>query len=103
MKRKYSKWVVAARKKIGAERCECVVYVHMSKASTELKVVLLHLWRVNVKWRIFFTFHLRIFTWIKLHHNNITNFVIIVDRPRKGIFLSFFKVNVLQIGLQGYS
>jgi hypothetical protein len=34
---------------MGAERCECVFDVHTSKASKELKVVLLHLWRVNVK------------------------------------------------------
>ncbi len=39
-----------ARKKIGAERCECVFDLHTSKASKELKVVLLlHLWCVNVK------------------------------------------------------
>ncbi len=37
-------------KKIGAERCENVFDAHTSKASKELKVVLLHrLWRVNVK------------------------------------------------------
>ncbi len=40
---------VLKRKKIGAERCECVFDAHTSKASKELKVVLLHLWRVNVK------------------------------------------------------
>jgi hypothetical protein len=40
---------IAARKKIGAERCESVFDAHMSKASKELKVVLLHLWRVKVK------------------------------------------------------
>jgi hypothetical protein len=40
---------VAAKKKIGAERCESVFDAHTSKASKELKVVLLHLWHVNVK------------------------------------------------------
>ncbi len=43
---------VAARKKDGAERYECVLDAQTSKASKELKlvteVVLLHLWRVNV-------------------------------------------------------
>jgi hypothetical protein len=40
---------VAARKKIGAERCESAFDAHMSKASKEQKVVLLHLWGVKVK------------------------------------------------------
>jgi hypothetical protein len=35
--------------KVGAERCEYVFDAHTSKASKELKVVLLHFWRVNVK------------------------------------------------------
>jgi hypothetical protein len=43
------KITVAARKKIEAERCECAFDAHTSKFSKELKVVLLHLWRVNVK------------------------------------------------------
>ncbi len=37
------------KEKIGAERCECVFDTQTSKASKELKAVLLHLWRVNVK------------------------------------------------------
>jgi hypothetical protein len=36
-------------KKIGDARCDYVFDVHTSKASKILKVVLLHLWRVNVK------------------------------------------------------
>jgi hypothetical protein len=40
---------VAARKKVGAERCENVLDAHTSKAGKELKVALLHLWRENVK------------------------------------------------------
>jgi hypothetical protein len=36
-------------KKVGAARCEYVFNVHTSKASKRLKVVLLHLWRINVK------------------------------------------------------
>jgi hypothetical protein len=77
-------------KDIGAERCECVFYVHMSKASKELKVVLLHLWRVNVKWRIFFYISLADLTWIKPHHNNITNCIIIVKRPQQNICFVIF-------------
>ncbi len=37
------------RKKVEAERCEYIFDVHTSKASKILKVVLLHLWRINVK------------------------------------------------------
>ncbi len=45
--------IVAARKKVGAERCECVFDVHTPKAGKELKVgVLLLLWRVNIKSRL---------------------------------------------------
>jgi hypothetical protein len=47
-----TKWrvtTVAARKKVGAERCEYVFDVHASKASKRLKVVLLYSWRANVK------------------------------------------------------
>jgi hypothetical protein len=40
--------VVEARKKIGAERCEFDAHTS-KKASKELKVLQLHLWRVNVK------------------------------------------------------
>jgi hypothetical protein len=40
---------VAARKKIGAERRENVFDAHTSKDGKELKVVLLHLWHVNIK------------------------------------------------------
>jgi hypothetical protein len=36
-------------KKVGAARCEYVFYFHTSKASERLKVVLLHLRRINVK------------------------------------------------------
>jgi hypothetical protein len=36
-------------KKVGAARCESVFDVHTSKASERLKVVLIHLWRINVK------------------------------------------------------
>jgi hypothetical protein len=36
-------------KKVGAARCEFVFDVHTSIASKRLKVVLLHLWRINVK------------------------------------------------------
>jgi hypothetical protein len=36
-------------KKVGAARCEYVSDVHKSKASQRTKVVLLHLWRINVK------------------------------------------------------
>jgi hypothetical protein len=38
------------RKKVGAAaRFECVFDVHTSKANKRPKVVLLHLWRINVK------------------------------------------------------
>ncbi len=36
-------------KKVGVARCEYVFDVHTSKASKRLKVLLLHLWRINVK------------------------------------------------------
>ena len=36
-------------KKVGAARCEYVFDVHNSKTSKRLKLVLLHLWRINVK------------------------------------------------------
>ncbi len=36
-------------KKAGVARCEYVFDVHTSKVSKRLKVVLLHLWRINVK------------------------------------------------------
>jgi hypothetical protein len=39
---------VATRKKIGSKRCESAFDAHTSKASKELKVVLIHLGRVNV-------------------------------------------------------
>ncbi len=35
-------------KKVG-EKCEYVFYVYTSKASKRLKMVLLHLWRINVR------------------------------------------------------
>jgi hypothetical protein len=60
--------------------------VRSSKVSKELKVVLLHLWRVNVKATRGFCLHFihsRIFTWIKPRHNNIINCTIIVDGPRQ--------------------
>jgi hypothetical protein len=41
--------VPASKKGIGAARREYVFDVHTSKASKRLKVVLLHLWRINVK------------------------------------------------------
>ncbi len=42
--------IFAARKKdIGAARCEYVFDVHTSNTSKRFKVVLLHLWRINVK------------------------------------------------------
>ncbi len=40
---------VVSKEKVGAERCEYVFDFHTSKVSIELKVVLLHLWRVKVK------------------------------------------------------
>jgi hypothetical protein len=46
------KWrvtTVAAKKKVGAERCEYVFDVHVGKASKRLKLVLLYPWRANVK------------------------------------------------------
>ncbi len=36
-------------KKVGASRCDYVFDGHTSKDSKRLKVVLLHLWRINVK------------------------------------------------------
>jgi hypothetical protein len=65
--------IVAARKKVGTARCEYGFDVqHTSNASKRLKVVLLHLWRTNVKTTCGFLnipvedFHL------KPRHNNIT-------------------------------
>jgi hypothetical protein len=40
---------VEVRKKLGAEKCEYVFDLHMSKVSKELKMLLLHLLHVNVK------------------------------------------------------
>ncbi len=40
---------VVNKEKVGAESCEYVLDFHTSKVSKELKVVLLHLWRVTVK------------------------------------------------------
>jgi hypothetical protein len=46
--------------------------LHTSKASHELKVVLIHLWRVNVKTiRGFISIHLADFSHIYLRHNSI--------------------------------
>jgi hypothetical protein len=46
----YSKvCTVAARKKVGAARCEYVFDIHTSKAGKRLKVVLFHLWRISVE------------------------------------------------------
>jgi hypothetical protein len=47
----------------------------------ELKVVLLHLWHVNVKTtlRIYLCSTFSDFAWLKLRHNNITS---TVDRPQ---------------------
>jgi hypothetical protein len=71
--------LVAARKKIGAERCECLFDAHTSKASKELKVVLLHLWRPNVKTTGGFIYiSLGDFQKDKPRHNNITNCKIVV-------------------------
>ncbi len=58
---------------------------HTSKASREFKVVLLPLWRVNVKTtRGFIYISLEDFHMDKTaRNNNITNCTIIVDRPRQ--------------------
>jgi hypothetical protein len=61
---------VAERKRIGAERCEFVFDAHTSNASKELKVVLFHLWRVNVKATGGFIYILLEDSWIKPHYNN---------------------------------
>ncbi len=42
-------YAVAARKMVGAVKCEYVFDVHTSNASKRLKVILPHLWRINVK------------------------------------------------------
>jgi hypothetical protein len=61
-------------KKAGAARCENVFDVQTSKASQRLKVVLLHLWRINVKTsRGFINIPLEDFLIDKLRHNNIRN------------------------------
>jgi hypothetical protein len=78
---------VAARKRIGAEKCEFLFEAHTSKASKELKVVLLYLWRVNV--------YSRIFTWIKPRYNNIKKCTIIVDWPRQ-VHIYLFLMQPLQ-------
>ncbi len=58
--------------------------LHTSKARYELKLVLLHLWRVNVKTILGFT-HIKSvdYSLVNLRHNNITSATKIVDRTRQ--------------------
>jgi hypothetical protein len=58
--------------------------LHTSKTRYELKVVLLHLWRVNVKTiPRFVNIPLADFSEINLRNNNITSDTNTVDRPRQ--------------------
>jgi hypothetical protein len=62
----------------------CDLHTSGSKARNELKVVLLHLRRVNVKTIPgFINIPLADLSWINLCHNNIMSFTNIVDRPRQ--------------------
>ncbi len=47
---------VEERKKVGAEKCEYVFDLHMSKISKELKMLLLHLLHIKVKTTVRFNY-----------------------------------------------
>jgi hypothetical protein len=65
--------------------------VHTCKVSKELKMELLHLWRIIVKTtRGFINIPLEIFTYIQLRHNNITNCTNNIDWQRQTEII-FFK------------
>jgi hypothetical protein len=65
--------------------------LHTTKARYELKVVLLHLWRVNVKTIPgYINIPLGDLSYINLRHNNITSNTNSVGRPPQQCKLSFF-------------
>jgi hypothetical protein len=62
--------------------------LHTSKARYELKVVLLHLWRVNVKTIPgFINIPLANLSWENLRHNNITSYTTADGSRQLVIFL----------------
>jgi hypothetical protein len=79
-------------KEVGGWYIMCIFDLHISKAKYERKVVLLSLWRVNVKTirgfiDISTQWFLLISSYIKLRHNNITSGTNTVDRPRHHFYL----------------